>query len=219
MTAQWSATTRYIPEMNAYEYTLLQGNTPLTYHDVFEGWSTSAEFRNFYINILTQVSFAACFWETPAVTRTTTHRPYRFVLVDSPTLARVRPDVSTFAQHFRVETVACFDNLSRSSRLIAPVPSGNLNFAHLLAFLRAAERKQAHDLFISIGNEMKAALDDRPLWLSTSGLGVYWTHVRLDRRPKYYTYDAYKKWPIVDDVVNRDECPVDTVMSSVPISR
>ena len=29
-------------------------------------------------------------------------------------------------------------------------------------------------------------------WLSTSGLGVYWLHVRLDSYPKYYTYRPYK---------------------------
>lgn len=33
---------------------------------------------------------------------------------------------------------------------------------------------------------------DVPIWLSTSGLGVYWLHVRLDTRPKYYNHDEYK---------------------------
>jgi len=32
----------------------------------------------------------------------------------------------------------------------------------------------------------------RRTWLSTSGLGVGWLHVRLDSRPKYYTYEPYK---------------------------
>lgn len=35
---------------------------------------------------------------------------------------------------------------------------------------------------------------DYPIWLSTSGLGVYWLHMRLDRRPKYYTYEPFKEF-------------------------
>lgn len=31
------------------------------------------------------------------------------------------------------------------------------------------------------------------IWFSTSGLGVYWLHLRLDRYPKYYTYTPYKE--------------------------
>ena len=30
------------------------------------------------------------------------------------------------------------------------------------------------------------------LWVSTSGLGVYWLHVRLDSYPKYYQHAPYK---------------------------
>ena len=35
-----------------------------------------------------------------------------------------------------------------------------------------------------IGDEVK--------WLSTAGMGVYWLHVRVDSRPKYYRYQGYK---------------------------
>jgi hypothetical protein len=40
-----------------------------------------------------------------------------------------------------------------------------------------------------------SAGEDAPLWISTSGLGVYWLHVRLDARPKYYTYAPFRQWP------------------------
>lgn len=29
------------------------------------------------------------------------------------------------------------------------------------------------------------------VWLSTSGLGVYWLHFRIDARPKYYQYSEF----------------------------
>jgi hypothetical protein len=31
----------------------------------------------------------------------------------------------------------------------------------------------------------------KPVWFSTSGMGVAWLHFRLDQRPKYYTYRAF----------------------------
>jgi hypothetical protein len=31
----------------------------------------------------------------------------------------------------------------------------------------------------------------RRFWISTSGLGVPWVHVRLDSYPKYYQYRPY----------------------------
>jgi hypothetical protein len=42
---------------------------------------------------------------------------------------------------------------------------------------------------------LEQELDDRPLWVSTSGLGVSWLHLRFDRRPKYYTHAPYRLSP------------------------
>jgi hypothetical protein len=30
------------------------------------------------------------------------------------------------------------------------------------------------------------------MWVSTSGLGVYWLYIRLDSFPKYYNFQPYK---------------------------
>ena len=30
-----------------------------------------------------------------------------------------------------------------------------------------------------------------PRWLSTSGLGISYLHVRIDKRPKYYSHQEY----------------------------
>lgn len=38
---------------------------------------------------------------------------------------------------------------------------------------------------------MTARVGTRPVWLSTAGAGVAWLHVRLDDRPKYYSYRPY----------------------------
>lgn len=42
---------------------------------------------------------------------------------------------------------------------------------------------------------MVARLGVRPVWLSTAGMGVSWLHVRLDARPKYYGFAAYREPP------------------------
>ena len=54
---------------------------------------------------------------------------------------------------------------------------------------------QAHLLLAAVGEQMagRVSLTEDSVWLSTSGLGVYWLHVRLDSRPKYYTYEPYKR--------------------------
>ena len=33
---------------------------------------------------------------------------------------------------------------------------------------------------------------DAPAWVSTSGLGVSWLHIRIDTRPKYYSYAPFR---------------------------
>jgi len=46
-----------------------------------------------------------------------------------------------------------------------------------------------------LAREALARLSDRPLWISTAGMGVNWLHVRLDSRPKYYRHAPYKTPP------------------------
>jgi hypothetical protein len=65
--------------------------------------------------------------------------------------------------------------------------------AHLAAFVRSASADVIDDLWSSVGRAVarrRAAKPD-PVWISTAGLGVYWLHVRLDDRPKYYRHRAF----------------------------
>ena len=48
------------------------------------------------------------------------------------------------------------------------------------------------ELWAAVGVAVKEALGEQPLWVSTSGLGVYWLHVRLDSSPKYFQHTPYK---------------------------
>ncbi len=70
--------------------------------------------------------------------------------------------------------------------------------AHLGLFSREAPPEQQHELWRQVGEAASRRLQGapgRPFWVSTSGLGVYWTHVRVDERPKYYQHAAFRVPP------------------------
>ena len=62
----------------------------------------------------------------------------------------------------------------------------------LAAFLRGAPKLQIQATWKAAASALRQTLGTRPTWLSTSGLGVPWVHLRLDRFPKYYQFDPYR---------------------------
>lgn len=118
----------------------------------------------------------------------------RVLLVDSPGLAGMAPEPDAFASRFTPgQAVATFANLGGDAVLVVPAPHGPPDaYAHLAAFARRAPPAQQHALWQAVGEAVARRLSAAPLWLSTSGLGVAWLHVRLDARPKYYTHAPYR---------------------------
>jgi hypothetical protein len=128
----------------------------------------------------------------------TSSSPWEFVLVDCPQLVEAMPQRGEFAAHFRALTagasVATFRNLGGDATLVAPAPKGPLScYAHLAAFSRTAREAQQHELWQRVGEALVRRGRADPLWLSTSGLGVIWLHIRLDSWPKYYSYQPYRR--------------------------
>jgi hypothetical protein len=114
-------------------------------------------------------------------------------------LARVIADPSSFQNKFdsksSAQSVIAFENLGHDAELIVPSPTARQNiYAHFAPFIREAPGNQKHDLFILMANSLKKRINNNPIWVSTSGLGVYWLHIRLDTRPKYYSYQAYQNY-------------------------
>lgn len=69
-------------------------------------------------------------------------------------------------------------------------------YGHLAAFVREGPSQQVAETWKHVAQEYMKQINDmneKPIWLSTSGLGVAWLHFRLDRRPKYYTFKPYRK--------------------------
>lgn len=176
------------------KFTICEQQQVLSFAEVITQWQKEAAFRSFFISLLAEAPYKAFFWETPPVTSQTLHRPFEFVLIDSPALAGVEAEAHYFAEYFKEDIdVVIFSNLGKDALLVVPCPvAPPSSYPHLAAFVRHAPSSQIHALWQAVGKAMEQRLGSSPLWLSTSGLGVYWLHVRLDARPKYYQYQPYK---------------------------
>jgi hypothetical protein len=163
--------------------------------DVVRGWQRDADFRTSFNALLAEAPYETFRWETPAVTTATLARPFEFVLLDSPGLAR-RPDPEAFAAHFAgaKASVATFPNLGGDAILVVPCPVTEPSaYGHLAAFVRCAPDEQRHALWKVVGEVIAQRVGAKPVWLSTAGAGVPWLHVRLDDRPKYYGYSPFRQ--------------------------
>ncbi|MCA9710912.1 MAG: hypothetical protein KDK70_34040 [Myxococcales bacterium] len=173
---------------------LLGGTQQLRWSALARGLRERAEVRALLTHALAQSPHDAYFWEC---------RPYadgdpafEFVLVPTTAFGRMTASPEAFEDHFYDGClVGRFDSLGGDARLVAPAPVGRRDIAlHLASFVRHASKDQIDAMWIAVGEEISAWKSTRQttLWLSTSGLGVPWLHVRLDARPKYYTHDEYR---------------------------
>jgi hypothetical protein len=167
---------------------------PASYADVVQGWQVDEEFRSLFSQTLANSEFPAFRWETPPVSAGTLTRPFEFVLVNSPGLAR-HPDRDAFAEHFKEgadDGVVVFPNLGGDAIMVVPCPIvAATAYGHIAAFVRDAPEKQQHSLWQAVGKAISGRVGSRLVWLSTAGGGVSWLHVRLDDRPKYYAHRQY----------------------------
>lgn len=93
--------------------------------------------------------------------------------------------------------VATFPALTKSTILVSPHPGPEFDAMHLAQFMRTGKESR-RELFYRVAIAVKGALAKnpaQPIWLSTSGLGVPWLHVRVDQNPRYYSYTPYKSLP------------------------
>lgn len=185
------------------QVTVTLNGEPLTWHQAIQFWQQDPEFRAFTTQILRESPYTAFFWETPPLTSTSLHQPWEFVLVQASMLAKVPPNPQPFAAYLDKDSdsIRVFSNLGRDAVLIVPCALGPLpTYTHLANFVRQGPTEQVDALWQILGETLQEVMRSRtiPLWVSTSGLGVYWLHIRLDDRPKYYTHGPYRTqhWPI-----------------------
>ena len=168
----------------------------MDYAGVIDAWITDAAFRRFFSRMLASMPYAAFFWEVRPVSTVDIEHPFECVVVESTQLSGAHADTKAFADHLgrHAGSTSRFSNLSGDAMLVVPVPlDTSTDYAHLASFLRSATVSQQGAFWQAVGEAVRESLSARRLWLSTSGLGVYWLHVRLDSRPKYYTCQAYTR--------------------------
>ncbi len=194
----WKAEISNLDGGRVLQFELSRAATWLNYAQVIAGWQHDASFREFFTGLLADAPFPAYFWETPAVDSASLDRRFEFVLVDSPQIAALSPNPTAFAEYFASsqleESVVSFPNSGKDALLVAPCPGAPLAaYASLATFSRHAPATQQHALWRSAGVALEQALQQQTVWLSTSGMGVAWLHLRLDERPKYYNYAPYRR--------------------------
>lgn len=173
------------------------GGTKIPLHRFFRLLGEDPVFRDLWSRTLCALPVDACRWECPPLSTTTASNAFECVVSDHPALARTTADPRDFAEHFAKHAdarVIDFPNLGGDARLVVPCPAegSDTDYAHLLSFLRSAGKTQLNAFWRRLGEtvtERRQAADT--VWISTAGMGVYWLHVRLDSRPKYYEHRPY----------------------------
>lgn len=158
--------------------------------------SESELFREFYNDFLNRLPFEAFFWENKPLTAQNLKNDYECNIISSDFLAGRSPDEQTFSHYFDdTEPVVTFPNLGKDATLIVPCPQNEKScYTHIGNFVRKADENQIDAFWKITGNETLQSIGSKPIWLSTSGLGVFWLHARIDNFPKYYQTEEYKSF-------------------------
>ncbi len=185
---------KHLDHYTGSQYRLLQEERLLTFEEVLKLWQKDIDFRTFFNQLLVDSPYDAFFWETPPLSQKTIQQAFEFVLIEAKGLAKVNPDTHSFQEHFQQnESVVTFGNLGGDAQLIVPCPViENSTYTHLANFVRYAPTEQIHQLWEMVGQVYEQKIGSQNKWLSTAGMGVYWVHVRIDSRPKYYRYSPYR---------------------------
>lgn len=153
------------------------------------------QFANHFSSYLAGLPFEAAFWECPGYCALTANDPFECVLINTTALLGKPADPTSFRDQLSAIANGCsgaFPNIDGSATLIAPQRPQSAHCGHLLAFLRNASATEIGKLWAVVASQLVKHNSATPLWVSTSGLGVAWLHIRLDSQPKYYRYAPYK---------------------------
>ena len=196
MNPPWTVQRQPVRPACSEKLTIAADGRALRFSEVIEAWRDDAGFRAFFCATLAASPYPALFWEMPPIRRGHADLPFECMVIGSDALARMAPDRDAFAAQFTTagQLVATFPNLGGDALLLAPaqIPAPAC-YAHLAAFVRTAPSSQQHALFQALAEAIDGFLKnhDRRVWISTSGLGIAWLHMRLDTVPKYYQHRPY----------------------------
>lgn len=104
------------------------------------------------------------------------------------------PNSGPFQNYFTRDLTTCFYNVHRDAVLIVPTHTRvRTNCANLYSFLQSASPEEIIDLFYVMALNVRTSLKEwNRIWISTSGLGVPWLHIRIDSNPKHIQTIQYR---------------------------
>lgn len=190
-----------LPGTTGVRLTVEAGGAPLSWRQVAVDLAAGGDVGGAWTAALASLPYPGAFWECLPASARTVDQPFEAVVLDSAAVGGLRTDARPFRQALRgVDPVGVhtMTNLGGDAVLVVPAGSGSpASHAHLLAFLRGGAPEQIAALWQAVGRAVLARWEERPapVWVSTSGLGVSWLHLRLDDRPKYYSWAAYRRAP------------------------
>lgn len=82
--------------------------------------------------------------------------------------------------------VTAFSNLTNDVMLVIPMPRRGKNYATLKDFIDNAPKIQQKEFWKKVASVARKCMKKwGEAWISVHGLGVSYTHVRIDSTPKY----------------------------------
>ena len=195
----------FVKKNNIY-YATQRGNY-MTWENVINSLTQKTDtFTYKLIQLFLNIPYKAYFWECDIVDM---KKPFRFAIFDSKTLAERKQDNDAFKGAVICNKyVISFPNLSKNIDLVVPCKKSNhSDYTSLSTFSRTAPIKQQVAFWKKVGKKIKNGD-----WISTSGLGVSWLHVRISKTPTYYhdTFDKNNKKEgrnKMDDFINNYKFP------------
>jgi len=139
--------------------------------------------------------FNTVFFNCPPLSLKAIDKDFSAAILNAPSLDGIRADPWTFKEKFKGnDMVASFHNLGGDALLISPTPlkdQTNNIYSSLGPFIHFAPIEQQVEFWKATAIGLENLVSKRTVWLNTEGSGVYWTHMRLDSRPKYYHYRPF----------------------------
>ena len=169
----------------------------LTYYEVLDIMMTNPLMFNNYMKEVTK-KYNTVFWECVPISYNELNKVFQFVILDAPSLSNIRQDNITFSEYFQANNSMAVQFLSKGgdSWLVSPRYVSGKDFSSLSRFINNASESYIMCFWCCVANTLKSKLlsnKSKKFWLSTSGLGVNYLHVRIDERPKYYNFDLFKE--------------------------
>jgi hypothetical protein len=180
-------------------YYVSQRGRYMTWEEVIESLIKKSNILIYkFIQCLLSVEYKSYFWECDKVNMKV---PFRFAIFDSKTLSERTQDNTAFSGVINnKKNVIVFPSITKDVKLVVPCKLNEKSeYTSLSTFSRTAPICQQVAFWKKLAENIK---DDD--WVSTSGLGVSWLHVRITSRPKYY-HDAFDKNPIKNVRKNMEE--------------